>query len=135
MSFRPSSRANPYLPERNLHKSSLSISLPWKEEQLSHHSYISLIAHLLTSLDIVFSFLLHSVVFQVVTWFRASKKRHTHHHSGNELTLHFYPIFFCKRETNEMSLLCFMSHLSMIILSHLKMKKKIRVVSLSLVLR
>jgi len=42
------------------------------------------------------------VSFQVVTRFSASKKRHTHHHSGNEQTLYILSVFFCKRETNEM---------------------------------
>ena len=39
------------------------------------------------------------------------------------------------RETNELTHLRFMSHLSMIILSQAKTEKKIRVVSLSLVFR
>ena len=63
-------------------------------------------------------------VFQIVIWFWTTKKRHTHHRYGNELTLYFESIFFCKRKTNERLLLCFMSHLSMIILSHRKTEKR-----------
>ena len=73
------------------------------------------------------------VVFQIVIWFWTTKKRHTHHRYGNELTLYFESIFFCKRKTNERLLLCFMSHLSMIILSHCKTEKKIFMVSAWLV--
>ena len=73
------------------------------------------------------------VVFQIVIWFWTTKKRHTHHRYGNELTLFFESIFFCKRKTNERLLLCFMSHLSMIILSHCKTEKKIFMVSAWLV--
>ena len=42
------------------------------------------------------------VSFQVVTRSSASKKRHTHHHSGNEQTFYILSVFSCKRETNEM---------------------------------
>ena len=38
------------------------------------------------------------VVFQIVIWFWTTKKRHTHHRYGNELTLYFESIFFCKRK-------------------------------------
>ena len=43
------------------------------------------------------------------------------------------PIFFCKRETNELLFLCFLPRLSMIILSHRKTEKKIFMVSAWLV--
>ena len=35
---------------------------------------------------------------QIVIWFLATKKRHAHHRYGNELTLYFESIFFCKRK-------------------------------------
>ena len=74
-------------------------------------------------------------VFQIVIWFWTTKKRHTHHRYGNELTLYFESIFFCKRKTNERLLLCFMSHLSMIILSHPYSEKKSQNSSQTVVVR
>ena len=53
----------------------------------------------------------------------------------DELTLHILSVFFCKRETNELTHLRFMSHLSIMILSQAKIEKKIRVVCLSFILQ